>query len=97
MVCDKNIDGDTCNKEQSREARDNCSVVIHTASLTLQRTRDKTRDTCRDIDKNTRETYFCIPPESDSGVSSAQSTGTVPWCATCRGDTCHCGQDSIVI
>ena len=95
-------DGDKCKNTDATcaadKSRDRSSVVIHTASLTLNRVpRDKARETYRDIDNNTRETYFCVPPECDSGVSSAQSTGTVPWCATCQGDTCHCNHDTIVI
>ena len=77
---------------------DTGSVVIHTSTLarSLSRRGPGVRKALEPPD--TRETqFFTAPPEPDSGVSSAQSTGARPWCAACHGDTCGCGQDSIVI
>ena len=77
--------GDTCH--------DSSSLVIHTATLTRDRRRHVPEARASSIDPEAvMETYFCHaapdPPaggflpsnEPDSGVSSAQSTGTVPWC-----------------
>ena len=41
--------------------------------------------------------YSSLAPESDSGVSSGQSTGTVPWEADCDHQDCQCEQETIVI
>ena len=41
--------------------------------------------------------YSSLAPESDSGVSSGQSTATVPWEADCDHQDCHCEQETIVI
>ena len=82
--------GDTC--------RASSSLVIHTATLTRDRRRHVLPSAASEA---VMETYFCHaapdPPaggflpsnEPDSGVSSAQSTGTVPWSEE--------GADSIVI
>ena len=79
--------GDTCS-----------SLVIHTATLTRDRRRHVLPSAASEA---VMETFFCHaapdPPaggslpsnEPDSGVSSAQSTGTVPWSEE--------GADSIVI
>ena len=79
--------------------RDTGSVVIHTATLARSLSRRGPAAGVRKGEPDQRETQFCQPEpgEPDSGVSSAQSTGTRPWCAACHGDTCGCGQDSIVI
>ena len=85
--------GDTCHVPH-----DTGSVVIHTATLarSLSRRGPGVRKVLEPGD--TRETqFFTAPPEPDSGVSSAQSTGARAWCTACHGDTCGCGQDSIVI
>ena len=83
--------GDTC--------RASSSLVIHTATLTRDRRRHVPEPRASEA---VMETFFChaapdphpapgfLPSnEPDSGVSSAQSTGTVPWCEE--------GADSIVI
>ena len=80
--------GDTCHG-----TRDNASVVIHTSTLTRSLSR-RGAAIRKILDPDIRETLFMDP---DSGVSSAQSTETRAWCATCQEDTCGCGQDSIVI
>ena len=41
--------------------------------------------------------YSSLAPESDSGVSSGQSTGTVPWEAECDHQDCDCEQETIVV
>ena len=41
--------------------------------------------------------YSSLGPESDSGVSSGQSTGTVPWEVDCDHQDCQCEQETIVI
>ena len=76
--------GDTCH--------DSSSLVIHTATLTRDRRRHVPSAASSIDPEAVMETYFCHaapdPPaggflpsnEPDSGVSSAQSTGTVPWC-----------------
>ena len=78
--------------------RDRGNVLIHTATLSRSLSRRGPGAGARKVlEPDTRETQFFTAPEPDSGVSSAQSTGARPWCATCHGDTCGCGQDSIVI
>ena len=41
--------------------------------------------------------YVSLATESDSGVSSGQSTGTVPWEAECDHQDCDCEEETIVI
>ena len=63
------------------------SVVIHTGSLA------STNKTFSGL----KENYSILAPESDSGVSSGQSTGTVPWEAECDHQDCDCEQETIVV
>ena len=45
----------------------------------------------------TNKNYVSLATESDSGVSSGQSTGTVPWEAECDHQDCDCEEETIVI
>lgn len=97
MACANTNGCDEGPRDTCHVAHDTGSVVIHTGTLarSLSRRGPGLRKALEAGD--TRETQFFTAPEPDSGVSSAQSTGARPWCAACHGDTCGCGQDSIVI